>query len=564
MEKGIPRPEYPRPHMVRSQWMNLNGPWEFEMDFGSSGRERRLFEADSLSREILVPFCPESRLSGIGYTDFIPSVWYRRPVTLSPEWRARGRVLLHVGACDYHTEVWVNGRSAGEHIGGYVSFSFDITDLLKDGENVLVICADDHIRSGCQPAGKQSSSYASAGCFYTRTTGIWQTVWLEWVPDAYIRSLKCTPSLEEGVLYVEAECAGAHGLALTMEASLEGKVMGRQTVTVSGTLAKGYIRLEQVSPWCPESPVLYDLQLVLGEDRVESYFGMRSIVFRDRKFYLNGQPVFQRLVLDQGFYPDGIYTASTDGELIGDIRRSLDMGFNGARLHEKIFEPRFLYHCDRMGYLVWGEHGNWGLDLSRPEAWRGFLPEWLEAVQRDYHHPAIVGWCPLNETQENQDPYLVRMLYDMTKAIDPTRPVIDASGWTHVCSDIADCHDYDQNPASFRERYCTERADCAFVSEYGGIWWNPQDVQHGWGYGDRPQSEEEFVERYRGLTEALLKHSGMAGFCYTQLTDVEQEVNGLYTYDRRPKFDPAVIRSITSQKAAIEEQEESPPNRIPE
>ena len=328
-------------------------------------------------------------------------------------------MLLHVGACDYHTEVWVNGRSAGEHIGGYVSFSFDITDLLKDGENVLVICADDHIRSGCQPAGKQSSSYASAYCFYTRTTGIWQTVWLEWVPDAYIRSLKCTPSLEEG----RAVCgsgmrrcpwAGAYHGGFP-----GGKGHGKTNRYSQRHPGQGIYTAGTGIPWCPESPVLYDLQLVLGEDRVESYFGMRSIVFRDRKFYLNGQPVFQRLVLDQGFYPDGIYTAPTDGELIGDIRRSLDMGFNGARLHEKNIRTPLFISLRSDGLSGMGRAWELGLDLSRPEAWRGFLPEWLEAVQRDYHHPAIVGWCPLNETQENQDPYLVRMLYDMTKSDRP-------------------------------------------------------------------------------------------------------------------------------------------------
>lgn len=553
MEKAIPRPEYPRPQMVRSQWMNLNGPWEFEMDFGSSGRQRRWFESASFTKKIVVPFCPESRLSGIGYTDFMPTVWYRREVSLPAQWREGGRVLLHIGACDYHTEVWVNGQSVGTHSGGYMSFSFDITDQLKGRENVLVICADDHLRSRQQPAGKQSLSYYSEGCFYTRTTGIWQTVWLEWVPDTYIRAIRLTPDLEAGCPYVEAECASAHGRVLKAEAFLQGKPMGKTELTVVGTQAKGRLELAKVLPWGPGSPTLYDLCLELGEDRVESYFGMRSIAYHDRKFYLNGKPVFQRLVLDQGFYPDGIYTAPDEEELIGDIRRSMDMGFNGARLHEKIFEPRFLYHCDRMGYLVWGEHGNWGLDLSRPEAWRGFLPEWLEAVRRDYSHPSIVGWCPLNETQGDQDPQLVNMLYEMTKAVDSTRPFIDASGWTHVRSDLWDCHDYDQNPETFRERYRTERADCPFVSEYGGIWWDPEQSENGWGYGDRPRTEEEFIERYRGLTEALLDNEGITGFCYTQLTDVEQEVNGLYTYDRRPKFDPAVLHAITSRKAAIEE-----------
>lgn len=234
MEKAIPRPEYPRPQMVRSQWMNLNGPWEFEMDFGSSGRQRRWFESASFTKKIVVPFCPESRLSGIGYTDFMPTVWYRREVSLPEQWREGGRVLLHIGACDYHTEVWVNGQSVGTHSGGYVSFSFDITDQLKGRDDVLVICADDHPRSRQQPAGKQSLSYYSEGCFYTRTTGIWQTVWLEWVPDTYIRAIRLTPDLEAGCLYMEAECASAHGRVLKAEAFLQGKPMGKTELTVVG------------------------------------------------------------------------------------------------------------------------------------------------------------------------------------------------------------------------------------------------------------------------------------------------------------------------------------------
>ena len=564
---NIPRPEYPRPQLVREAWLNLNGEWQFEIDPGCSGRERGLTGGKALSGRITVPFCPESALSGVGHTDFMACVWYRRTVTLPEGWQGAGRrTLLHIDACDYFTEVWINGVSAGTHRGGYVGFSFDITELLKEGENELVVCAEDDVRSGAQPGGKQSTRYASYGCSYTRTTGIWQTVWLENVPSAYISALKCTPRLDPASLFIEAECAAANGLVIKAEARYQGKAVGEASAVVSGRDARLELKLDELHPWSNEDPALYDLILTLGEDRVESYFGMRSIVYQNGRFLLNGKTVFQRLVLVQGFYPDGIYTAPSDAALEADIRRSQAMGFNGARLHQKVFEPRFLYHCDRLGYLVWGEHANWDLDISRPEAWKGFLPEWLEILRRDYNHPAIIGWCPLNETQRDQDNDFVRALSALTKAYDASRPYIDASGWTHVdgASDLVDLHDYEQDPKVFSRTLAriaageavkspdgSELKGITFVSEYGGIWWS--DRTDGWGYGVRPQSAEEALARFKGLTEAILACPAIGALCYTQLTDVEQEQNGLYTYDRRAKFDPEVISAILTQKAAVEE-----------
>ena len=552
--QSIPRPEYPRPQMARKEWMNLNGEWQFCLDQGRSGRERGLHEAASLPDTIVVPFCPESRLSGIGHTDFIACVWYKRTVSLPGEWTGSGRkTLLHIGACDYETQVWVNGQSVGTHTGGYISFSFDITAALKPGENQITICATDTLRTQEQPSGKQSHAYGSYGCFYTRTTGIWQTVWLENVPEAYIARLKYTPDIETGTLWIEAVCENAHGRALRAEARFAGEPMGQAQGTVSGRVARVALKLQKTILWSTDSPALYDLALTLGEDSVESYFGMRSIAFDGGKLLLNGKPLFQRLVLDQGFYPDGIYTAPSDAALEGDIRLSMDMGFNGARLHEKIFEERFLYHCDRLGYLVWGEHANWGLDISRPAAWRNFLPEWLEELERDVNHPALIGWCPLNETQENQDNEFVRFLVNVTRAYDPTRPVLDASGWTHVdglCGALTDCHNYEQDPEKFAAQIDANGYPM-FVSEFGGIRWS--DDAGGWGYGEGPKSEAEFLSRYEGLVKALLSRPGVYAFCYTQLTDVEQEQNGLYTYDRKPKFDPAIVRAINTARAAIEE-----------
>ena len=571
--KLIPRPEYPTPQFARSSWINLNGEWQFERDKSVSGRQRGLITAEKLSEKINVPFCMESRLSGIGDVDFCNCVWYKKAIDISPEWLDGGkRVILHIGACDYRTEVFVNGESVGSHIGGFVSFSFDITDYVSAGKNLITICADDDVRSHNQPGGKQSYRYASAGCSYTRTTGIWQTVWLENIPCEYIESVKYYTDVNSATLTVVAKVNGADGKTLSAEAFFGGKAVGADSATVSNKVAILKIKLSELHLWDIGKGDLYDLTLKFGEDEVCSYFGMRSVrVGENGAIVLNGRTVFQRLVLDQGFYPDGILTAPCEDELIADITRSIAMGFDGARLHQKVFEPRFLYHCDRLGYIVWGEHANWGLDVSRPEAYKGFFPEWTEIVERDFNHPAIIGWCPLNETHADQDDDLVVTLVNLTKALDPTRPVIDVSGWTHVkgASDIWDFHDYDQDPVTFKKRYeevfengtsvkYKDRVRFTllpnFISEYGGIKWDVNsNLENAWGYGNAPKTEEEFKERFKGLAEALLFNKYITGLCYTQLTDVEQETNGLYTYDRQAKFDPEFFRAVLQQKAACEE-----------
>ena len=310
---------------------------------------------------------------------------------------------------------------------------------------------------------------------------------------------------------------------------------------------------------------------------MQSYAGLRSVRLDGYRFLLNGKSVFQRTVLDQGFYPDGIYTAPSDQVLENDIHLSMACGFNGARLHEKIFEERFLYHCDRLGYMVWGEFPNWGLDVTRPDAVYSVLPEWLEEVERDFNHPALIGWCPFNETWDRdhrkQDDNVLRAVYLATKSADPTRPCIDTSGNYHVVTDIYDVHDYEQNVEVFKNHY-DELANGGelwdqvnhrgtgvrqqydgklpvFISEYGGIGWTKEEK--AWGYGNMPKSEEEFIERFRGLTSAILDNPRIMGLCYTQLTNVEQEQNGLYTYDRQPKFDVKIFKDILTQKAAIED-----------
>lgn len=570
---NIPRSEYPRPQFERAAYMNLNGVWQFEIDPGASGRARGLVDKEMLDGTITVPFCPESRLSGVGYTDFMAAVWYRRTFTL-PEEAAGKRVILHFGAVDYKCEVWVNGVSAGVHEGGFASFSFEITKLLVPGENTLVVCCDDDTRGGRQPLGKQAFRYQSSGCHYTRTTGIWQTVWLEWVEETYIRSVKMIPDAANGRLYIDAEIDGyADGSALYADAFFDGGAQGSAFAIADGTHCRLTLSLKEKHLWNAGEPNLYDLTLTLRRrgqavDTVKSYFALRTVSFDGKKCLINGRPVFQRLILDQGFYPDGIWTAPSDEALKADIEMSMAMGFNGARLHQKVFEQRFLYWADRLGYICWGEMGSWGIDPARPHTMNIFLREWLEVVDRDFNSPCIVGWCPYNEVWGESNEGLREMAlattYRATKAIDPTRPVIDVSGGYHTETDIFDTHDYEQNAEVFTARYAPgeplydqfagkqhyDGVKPMFVSEYGGIRWT--DDASGWGYGVGPKTAEEFIERYRALTTALLSNPEHMGFCYTQLTDVEQEQNGLYTYDRKPKFDPAMIRDINKQPAAVE------------
>lgn len=575
MSHMIPRPEYPRPSLVRpgDTWVNLNGTWEFEIDPCCSGFDRRIWEKPSLPQSILVPFAPESSLSGVEHTDFMRAVWYRRTFTLSaPESR---RVLLHFGAVDYRCDVWVNGKHAGFHVGGYTPFVLDITGLVLCGENTLVVAARDDTRDPLQPTGKQSDRFENYGCMYTRTTGIWQTVWLEFVPETYIKSVKLTPDVDNRAVHARVDFAGdANGMELCAEVSFAGtacfaKSVKCQEKSVSFTLSFP----DGVSPelWDIGKPALYDLKLRVGEDVVETYFGMRKVCMRGYAFELNDRPVFMRLVLDQGFWQDGIYTAPSDEALRKDIELSMAAGFNGARLHMKIFEPGTIYWADHLGYLLWGEFPNWGLDDSRRDAYLSVQPEFLEELERDYNSPAIIGWCPFNETRPQRCADIYRAMYRDIRAFDPNRPIIDTSGYVHFMTDIYDVHDYEQNPEHFRRRYQDEflagqvfrnfpehetylPGQPYFVSEFGGTHWDidcdPAD--RGWGYGQAPKTLDEFYERFEGLISVLLDSPKICGFCYTQLTDVFQEKNGIYAFDRREKFDTARLCGIVSRKAAIE------------
>ncbi len=567
---NIPRPEHPNPQSERANWLNLNGEWDFEFDFGNSKYAAGILDKAEWEKKIIVPFCPESKLSGIEYTDFIPAVWYRRSFDITAA-QLEGRVLLHFGAVDYEAKVYINGKLAGTHTGGYASFKIDITEFLNEGENTVIVNAVDDVRNPFVPRGKQCEELKSRGCDYTRTTGIWQTVWLEFVPKAYIKSFKLFPDYINGTLAVTAVVEGEG--EFVAEASFNGKPMGSFEKTAVATVS-GEIDLSEIHLWEVGCGRLYDLTLTFGDDEIKSYFGLRNIKLDDYKFLINGKSVFQRLVLDQGFYADGIYTAPTEDDLENDVRISMAVGFNGARLHQKVFEPRFLYHCDRLGYIVWGEYGNWGLDWSQKGALAAMLPEWCECVERDFNHPSIIGWCPFNETWDingrKQYDEVISTIYKVTKYMDETRPCIDTSGNFHTITDIYDVHDYEQDYHIFKENYDKLMTEgifyerfpdrqmysgkgCAWISEYGGLQWSRGDRGDAWGYGNAPKSEEEFVERYAGLTNALLDNYRMFGFCYTQLYDIEQEQNGLYYYDRTPKFDTEIFRKINSRKAAIED-----------
>ena len=368
-----PRAEYPRPQFVRKDWLCLNGQWQFEIDQGDSGRERGLLERD-LNTAITVPFCPESQLSGIENHDFLNAVWYRRTAPIPADWAAR-RVLLHFQAVDYDATVWVNGVEVGRHRGGFSPFACDLGGVAEPGAEAVITVRARDTREHPQPRGKQARDYAPRGAIYVRTTGIWQSVWLEPVPDPALRRPRLTPDVAGGVIRLEQPITGnAPGLRLRATLSDAGGEIARAECAADLDLAP---RLDLPIPadrrrlWAAGDPHLYDVAIALLDgdgtvvDEAASYAALRAVSIDGKAIRLNGEAVFQRLVLDQGYYPDGIMTAPTDAALRRDIELSMAAGFNGARLHQKVFEERFLYHADRLGYLLWGEFGRLGLPRRR-------------------------------------------------------------------------------------------------------------------------------------------------------------------------------------------------------
>jgi beta-galactosidase/beta-glucuronidase len=594
-----PRPEYPRPQLRRPDWTNLNGEWAFAFDDEDEGLARgwhRVSSEDLLSdgppfdRRITVPFCYQSELSGIGDTSFHDVVWYARTFEAAPD---NERLLLHFGAVDYRAAVWVNGLQVAVHEGGHTPFSADITPALAEGENVLVVRAEDPSRDATIPRGKQYWRERSEGIFYTRTTGIWQTVWLEPVGSKRIDTLRLTPDVDRSSIDVEVSVEGFEsGLSLRLAVSLRGDpVLDEHAELRSPVLARSLPLLARgVAPetphlsewprpalWSPESPNLYDLKAELLDaggnvlDAVESYFGMRKVETRDGEILLNGRPYYQRLVLDQGYFPGGLLTAPTDEDLRRDLELAKELGFNGARKHQKVEDPRWLFWADRLGFLVWGEMAN--AYAYSPDYVGRITAEWQEAVRRDHNHPSIVAWVPMNEswgvpelvTDPAQVDHLLA-LYHLTRSLDHTRPVVSNDGWEHALTDLCTIHDYG-SPDDLAHRYTTPessvtvrphnrpiyaagheyRGEPILITEFGGIAFSGEEG--GWGY-TTVTGTEQFLERYEAMISALLHSETVRGFCYTQLTDVEQEVNGLLTYDRRPKADPARIREITSREHA--------------
>lgn len=590
---AVPRPEYPRPQFMRPDWLCLNGDWQFEIDSSDTGLERGLHTKD-LAGRITVPFCPESKLSGVGNTDFLNAVWYRRTVEIPAGWAGR-RVLLHFQAVDEEATVWVNGTEVTRHRGGWTSFSIDVSHVVKPGQPATVVLRARDDMKQPKPRGKQSKLFHNHDCDYTRTTGIWQTVWMEPVPETYLKRARITPDLANRTFHVEQPVAGS-AARCSVQATLRAgnTILARVSAAVGAFAARLALVVPEghVHPWSPREPFLYDLTLELIDatgrsiDTVRSYAGLRSVTIDGKAVKLNGETVFQRLVLDQGYYPDGVLTAPSDEALVRDIQLSMEAGFNGARLHQKVFEERFLYHADRLGYLCWGEFGDWGMweaadaMLNQPGA--AAVAQWLEAVERDYSHPSIVGWCPLNETRQAMTDRhaalndVTAAMFLATKAFDHTRPVLDASGYAHrvIETDVYDSHNYEQDPEQFRKQVAgladgkpfvnfhegkpmslPYRGQPYFVSEFGGTWWS-DDPAYGqdksWGYGQRPKSRADAQTRIEGLMRVLLEDPHMFGYCYTQLTDVFQEQNGIYTFDRRPKFDLERIRALQRSPAAIE------------
>ena len=575
----VPRPEYPRPQFERSEWMNLNGEWTFEFDFGLSGDNRGLKDSKGFERKITVPYCPESRLSGVAYTDFINGMWYHRTVTVPAAWEGR-RVVLHFGAVDYEATVFIDGKKVGTHWGTGSSFEMDITDYVTPGREAnLVVKVVDDLRSGLQPGGKQSDRYESHGCSYTRTTGIWQTVWMEPVSEQSLLRTVVVPDIDQQQLVVRPQFRGiAQGNTLTVEMKDGKRVVATRTVPAADE-ATIVLPVKKPHLWSPEDPYLYDLRFVVKDasgrviDEVSSYAGMRKVHLAGGYFYLNNQPYFQRLVLDQGFYPEGIWTAPTDEDLKNDIALSKAVGFNGARLHQKVFEERYYYWADRLGYLTWGEEASWVLNVNNELAVRNFLSEWTEVVVRDRNHPSLVTWTPFNETWDARDGVYVRLMkdiYNLTKGLDPTRPINDASGDCHVMTDLWTVHDYSREPEKLIanhtikpgvEPYRNKRnlnflahyeGQPYMLDEFGGLpWIKESERSTSWGYGSNIDTLDDFYRILEAQVDAIAKCPHITAFCYTQITDVEQEKNGIYYYDRSPKFDTARLKAIFEKIPSI-------------
>ena len=593
------RKEHPRPQFFRKNWMNLNGKWTCEFSKNIKGFSKSKLNKKSFAKKINVPFCPESKLSGIGHTDFIQEMYYQKTFKIPETWKNK-KILLHFGGVDYESTIYINKKKVGFNQGGSTPFSLDISSfLIKNSENDLKLYVIDKRCAGSpepkfdykgrgvfrsqddikkwvlnknrfQPRGKQSTFRHSYGCYYTRTTGIWQTVWLEAVNYKNIKNINIQANVKSSSFIFIPEYSSKFSGNLKVDIFFKNKLI--KSSLISTKTKKFAIKIPKVKLWSIGKPNLYNFTFTLIDknktiDKVESYGGMRSIEVKKNKIYLNGKKLYQRLVLDQGFYPNGIWTAPSDKDLKNDIILSMKAGFNGARLHEKVFEDRFHYWADKLGYITWAEFPNWGMNENAKASETYFLREWPRIVNYLKNHPSIITWTPFNETNtlecNAQHKKLMRIAYDVTKKIDPTRPVNETSGYQHQKTDIWTVHHYEPIPEKLNKALNPKKGvyrnfphfetsyknQPYIIDEYGGVWWLPKQLRkkmRSWGHGDavRPKTLKEVFERMEKQTEVVLKTKHIEGFCYTQLTDVEQETNGVYYYDRKIKFNLKKLKSI--------------------
>ena len=580
--------DYPRPQFVRKEWQILNGEWNFVFDDEDKGESNKYFLDFPKRIKINVPYTYETKLSGIKDENIHYIVWYNRKLDLTKEQINGNKLILNFEGSDYKTKVWVNGNFVGENEGGYARFSFDIEKYVINGENDITVKVEDSLSKN-QPRGKQRYKKESWKCWYVQTTGIWKTVWIEWVSKKYIKHIKNTPCICEDKIKLEVETSlneqdfENKNYYIGAEISFNGQILN----IVKEKLNANYYELkmelykkdiEQIpQKSSPNSPNLYDITYKLYcedvmVDTVYSYFGIREISIKENKIFLNNEELYLKMILDQGYWKDTHLTPPNEESLIKDINSILEFGYNGIRKHQKIEDEKFLYWCDVKGVLVWNEMANFYSfsDMSI----QIFTKEWIKVVKQNYNHPSIITWVPINESwgfpelkSNKQQQNFLNSIYYLTKAIDNTRPVISNDGWEHTISDIITIHDYVQegnllsltynekisevlnNKREFNNHYLFAngyeyKGQPIIISEYGGT---SIKSEKGWGYGEQAKDENDFIKKFEELTLAIQKMPMITGYCYTQLTDVQQEVNGLMDEDRKYKIDPSIIKNINAK-----------------
>ncbi|HEU0165570.1 MAG TPA: glycoside hydrolase family 2 TIM barrel-domain containing protein, partial [Thermomicrobiales bacterium] len=580
----------PNPQFARENRIDLTGEWHFAHDDADVGlRERWFAHPERIDRRIVVPYPPESRLSGIHDTNFHRVLWYARPLSVETA-ESGAHPLLHFGAVDYEASVWVDGNWVGSHTGGQTPFHFDIADALDPEvtEHWIVVRATDDPLDDEQPRGKQDWKESPHVIWYHRTSGIWQPVWLEHAPATHIESVHWKFDAATWRVDFEVTLSGraVDGTMLRIDLEHEAVKLPSIATAVHGNRASGQIGLatshETMNSgqlmWSPSRPNLIGARLTLTtpdqpDDEVLTYLGLRTVETSPNRIRINGQPIFLRLVLNQGYWPESQLTAPSPEALKREVELILELGFNGARNHQKVEDPRFHYWADRLGLLVWGEMP--AAFIYTDKAIGRHLAEWRDAVVRDRNHPSVIAWVPFNESwgvseagHSVAQQHAVKAAYHTAHQLDGTRPVIGNDGWDQVAGDIFTIHDYTWDPESLARRYSSPEAveealdehypgsrrlvagdydhvgKPVVVSEFGGVSYAPASGANWFGYGT-VGTEEEYLAKYEELTSRLHSFPKLAGFCYTQLTDTEQEINGLLTEDRVPKVDINEIRRIT-------------------